>query len=190
MNFRERRRFLWVLFLVGLAMLTLTAVLTSATTLARLELNQLARASTAVARLRCMGSQVLWEQGELWTETRFEVVEVSKGPLFGIVRVRTLGGTSGHLRSFVEGVPVFRAGEEVYLFLWAKAGEPYLVVGWSQGTFRIMREAQTGMERVTQDSTRLPVFDPVTRKFRHLGIRNLPMAVFQLKLRQALEEKN
>jgi hypothetical protein len=190
MNFRERRRFLWVLFLVGLVVLTLTAMLTSATTLARLEFDQLARTSTAIARLRCVGSQVLWEQGELWTDTHFEVVELNKGSLSGVITVRTMGGTSGHLHSFVEGVPAFRMGEEIYLFLWARLGEPYRVVGWSQGTFRIARDAGSGLERVTQDSARLPVFDPVTRRFRHGGIRDLPVAIFELKLRRALEEKN
>lgn len=189
MNFVERRRFLWILFLVGLAVLALSAVLTNAaTTLARLEFDELARTSTAIARLRCIGSQVLWEQGELWTETRFEVIERNKGLLPGVITVRTLGGMSGHLHSRVEGVPVFRAGEDVYLFLWARPGEAYSVLGWSQGTFRITRDTETGVERVTQDSARMPVFDPLTRKFRHGGMRNVPVAIFQLKLRKALEQ--
>jgi len=81
MNFVQRRRFLWILFLVRLAALALSAVLTTATTLARLQFNELAQTSTAIARLRCIGSQVLWEQGELWTETRFEVIERNKGLL-------------------------------------------------------------------------------------------------------------
>ena len=188
MNFVQRRRFLWIVFLVGLAMLALGAVLTNATTLARLQFQELAQTSTAIARLRCIGSHVLWEQGELWTETKFEVIERNKGALTGAVTVRTLGGSSGHLHSRVEGVPAFRAGEDVYLFLWAKPGEPYRVLGWSQGAFRITRVGETGIERVTQDSARMAVFDPVTRKFRHGGIRNLPLTIFQLKLRRALEQ--
>jgi len=58
--------------------------------------------------------------------------------------VRTIGGTSGHLHSHVDGVPIFRSGEEVYLFLWERPGEPYRVLGWAQGTFRIARNADTG----------------------------------------------
>ena len=190
MNFVQRRRFLWILFLAGIAALVLTAALTNATTLARLRFEELAQASTAVARLRCLGSEVRWEQGELWTETRFEVVERNKGLLPGLVTVRTMGGSAGHLHSRVDGVPVFRAGEEVYLFLWARPGEPYSVLGWSQGTFRIARDGETSVERVTQDSARMPIFDPRTRQFRHGGIRNLPVPLFQLKLRKALEQKN
>ena len=190
MSFEERRRFLLILFVAGLAALALTAALANATTLARLTFDDLARGATAVARLKCLGSDMRWEQGEIWTETRFEVVERAKGLLGGLVTVRTMGGSQGHVHSRVEGAPVFRPGEEVYLFLWARPGEPYRVLGWSQGTFRIVRNEDSGAETVTQDSAAAPLFDPRTRKFRHGGIRNLPVAIFQLKLRKALEERN
>jgi hypothetical protein len=100
-----------------------------------------------------------------------------------------LGGSVGNLHSLVSGVPTFRPGEEAYVFLWGREGEPFRVLGWSQGAFRISRDERTGVERVTQDSAAAPFFDPQTRKFRHGGIRNLPVSIFQLKLRKALEEK-
>jgi hypothetical protein len=74
--------------------------------------------------------------------------------------------------------------------LWGQPREPYRVLGWSQGTFRIARNGVTGMESVTQDSAAASVFDPQRREFRREGIRNLPVAIFQLRLRKALEEKN
>lgn len=57
------------------------------------------------ARLRCLGSEFLWDRSELWTETRFEVLEHNKGLLPGIVTVRTIGGISGHLHSHVDASP-------------------------------------------------------------------------------------
>jgi hypothetical protein len=186
MSFVQRRRFLWILFLAGLALL---AVAASATTLSRLRFEELVNQATAVARLRCIGAESRWESGEIWTETRFETVEVNKGLLPGVVSVRMLGGSIGSLHSRVNGVPAFRPGEEAYVLLWGREGEPFRVLGWSQGTFRISRDPRTGVERVTQDSAAAPVFDPQTRKFRHGGIRNLPVTIFQLKLRRALEEK-
>ena len=186
MSFVQRRRFLWILFLVGLGLL---AVVANSTTLSRLHFKELVNQATAVARLRCIGVQSVWQDGEIWTETRFEIVEVSKGLLPGVVSVRMLGGSVGSLHSRVEGVPAFRPGEEAYLFLWRPEGEPFRVLGWSQGTFRITRDPRTGVELVTQDSTAAPVFDPLARQFRHGGIRNLPVAIFQLKLRKALEAK-
>ena len=189
MSFVQRRKFLWLCLLASLILLGLTAAFANATTLARLNFNDLAQQSSAVARLRCLGSEFHWDRGELWTETRFEVLERNKGLLPGIVTVRTIGGVSGHLHSQVDGVPVFRPGEEVYLFLWERPGEPFRVLGWAQGTFRVARNADSGVETVTQDSANAPIFDPRTRTFRHGGIRNLPVAIFQLKLRRALEGK-
>ena len=186
MSFVQRRRFLWILFLAGLALL---AVAANATTLSRLRFEELVNQATAVARLRCIGVESRWQGGEIWTETRFETVEVNKGLLSGVVSVRMLGGRVGNLHSRIEGVPAFRLGEEAYVFLWGREGEPFRVLGWSQGTFRIDRDPRTGMERVTQDSATAPVFDPRTRQFRHGGIRNLPVTIFRLKLRKALEEK-
>jgi len=186
MSFVQRRRFLWILFLAGLALL---AVVANATTLSRLRFEELATQATAVARLRCIGAQTRLQEGEIWTETRFETVEVNKGLLPGVVSVRMLGGSIGDLHSRVEGVPAFRPGEEAYLFLWGREGEPFRVLGWSQGTFRIARDPRTGIEHVTQDSAAAPLFDPQMRQFRHGGIRNLPLAMFQLKLRKALDGK-
>ncbi|MGC2530317.1 MAG: hypothetical protein WA639_21430 [Candidatus Acidiferrum sp.] len=113
-----------------------------------------------------------------------------KGALPGVVTVRMLGERVGHLHSHVDEVPAFRAGEEVYLFLWSRDGEPYQVMGWSQGTFRVARNPQSGMEMVTQDSASAPIFDPQTRAFRRGGIRNLPVAIFREKLHKALRQEN
>lgn len=185
MSYIERRRFLWILLLVALALL---AVVANATTLARMRFQELTRQATAIARLRCLGMKSFWENGEIWTDTNFEVVEQAKGSLPAVVKVRTLGGTLGHLHSRVEEVPAFHPGEEAYLFLWGRAGEPLRVLGWSQGTFRIARDANTGMQTVTQDSAAAPVFAAQAHRFFHEGIRNLPLTVFQLKLRKALEQ--
>lgn len=187
MSYVQRRRFLWVLFLGGLVLL---AVVASATTLSRLKMDDLAQESTAIARLRCLGATSLWENGEIWTDTKFEVVQREKGDLPDIVTVRLLGGSVGHLRSHVDEVPTFRAGEEVYLFLLARDGEPYQILGWSQGTFRIARDAHSGLEMVTQDSAAGPVFDPQAHAFRRGGIRNLSLSIFREKLHKAMRQAN
>src|SRR5713226_10456797 len=134
MSFGQRRRFLRIPYLAGLALL---AVAANATTLSRLRFEELVNQATAVARLRCIGVESRWENGEIWTETRFETVEVNKGLLSGMVSVRMLGGSVGNLHSGVSGVPTFRPGEEAYVFLWGREGEPFRVLAWSQGAFRI-----------------------------------------------------
>ncbi|HTT34097.1 MAG TPA: hypothetical protein VMH48_10890 [Methylomirabilota bacterium] len=184
MSYVQRRRFLWVLLF---ALMALLAVAANATTLARMRFEELAHQATAVARVRCLGVRSFWDSGEIWTETRFQVIEQNKGSLPEFISVHTIGGNVGNLHSRVDEVPVFRVGEEAYVFLWNREGEPFRVLGWSQGAFRIRRDPRTGLETVTQDSAAAPIFDPVTRQFRHGGIRNLAVAVFQLKLKKALE---
>jgi hypothetical protein len=187
MSYVQRRRFLWLLLLITLALL---AIVANATTLSRLKLEDLAQESTAVARLRCLGAKSQWQQGEIWTETRFEVVQIEKGVLPEIVTVRMLGGHAGNLYSHVDEVPVFQPGEEVYLFLWSREGTPYQVLGWSQGIFRISRNRLTGLETVTQDSAMSPIFDSQTRAFRRRGIRHLPVSIFRAKLHRALRRED
>lgn len=186
MSYVQRRQFLWILLLAGLVLFGLVA---NATTLTRLRLEDLAQESTAVARLRCLEAESYWEHGEIWTKIRFAVVETEKGVLPGIVSVRLMGGSVQHLHSRVDGVPRFRPGEEVYLFLWGQEGEPYRVLGWSQGTFRIVGHPDSGLETVTQDSAATPVFDPRTHTFHREGIRNLPVAAFREKLQEALRRQ-
>jgi hypothetical protein len=183
MSYVQRRRFLWILFLLGIGLI---AVAANATTLARLSFENLAQQSTAVARLRCLDAKSVWANREIWTETRFELVQSEKGTLPGVITVRLLGGTLGNLHSHVDEVPAFRPGEEVYLFLWSRPGKAYQVLGWSQGTFRIARNAQSGLELVTQDSAATPIFDPQSGAFRRGGVRNLPVAVFRENLHKIL----
>ena len=58
MSYVERRRFLWILLLAALALL---AVVANATTLARIQFEELARQATAVARVRCLSAKSFWE---------------------------------------------------------------------------------------------------------------------------------
>lgn len=187
MSYADRRRFLWILFFIGIVLIAITA---SATTLAPLTLADLAQRSTAVARLRCLSTSSFWERGEIWTEARFQALQREKGEIPDTITVRTLGGRVGNLHSYVDEAPAFRAGEEVYLFLWQREGEPYRVLGWSQGTFRIALDPHSGLEAVTQDSSAGVLFDPQTRTFRSAGIRKMPVAVFREQLQKALRQEN
>lgn len=182
MSYTQRRRFLWILFLIGCA---LTAIVAEATTFIRLSFGDLVRYSSAIARVRCLGSQTLQERGEIWTDTHFLVIEQHKGALPAEIVVRHPGGRLLHLQSHVDGVPQFRQGEEAYLFLRGVPGKPLRIVGWIQGTFRVGRSALSGSETVTQDSASVPIFDPKSNEFTTEGVRNLPLATFEARLRQA-----
>jgi hypothetical protein len=160
---------------------------TDGTTFRQLSLGELAAAAEAVVRVRCLSSESRWEGGEIWTLTQFEVVENLKGNAPRLLAVRTLGGRVGHVHSFVEGAPAFRAGEEAFLFLVARRPDSFGVLGWAQGTFRIRADASTGRERVTQDSAGFAAADPTAGKLPRKGIRNLPVEEFRRKVAEAAE---
>lgn len=184
MSYLQRRKFLWILFLIGLALI---AAVANATTLTRLEFADLAAQATAIARVRSLHSASYFKNREIWTRTQFLVEEQSKGQLPGVVNVEMPGGILGHLHSRVDEVPAFAPGEEAYLFLWAAPGGEYRILGWSQGAFRIHSDSVTRSQTVTQDSSAAPLFDSASRQFHSGGVRNLPLGAFQLKLKKALE---
>jgi hypothetical protein len=186
MSYKDRRRFLWILFLIGLALI---AIVAQATTLVRLPFQALVHYSYSIARVRCLHVESLMENGEIWTDTSFRVLSHNKGYLPEEIVVRQPGGKFQHLHSHVEGAPEFRPGEEVYLFLRAHPGGKFLIVGWAQGTFRIHRDLRSGGETVTQDSAETPVFDPASNSFTKTGVKNLYIDLFEQRLHREISRE-
>ncbi len=169
-------------FIFALAML---ASQTGATTLARMNLQRLTAAATAIVRARCLESSSTWEGGEIWTLTSFQTLESFKGALPGDFTVRLIGGQVGGIESIVSEVPRFAPGEEVVLFLDTTTGGDYAVTPWVEGTFRVRRD-RAGRRIVTEESARQLVYDRATRKFRVEGIRRMPLGEFRLRIRSLL----
>lgn len=186
LTYQQRRLFLLTLFLVGMALIALVA---SATTFVRLPFGELVRLSNGIARVRCLRSEAVMERGEIWTNTWFEVTERNKGSLPPVILVRQPGGRLGPLESRVDGVPKFAVGEEAYVFVQERPGNWYLFVGWTQGTFRIHKNVQNGMETVTQDSVAIPAYDPETRKFSIDGLWNWRVEDFRELIHQELRKQ-
>ena len=176
-------------FLPALCAALLGAAAAQATTLARMSLDELVRAARVVVRARCLSSGSDWQGGEIWTRTRFEVLESFKGSVPQQITVRLIGGRVGHIVSRVAEVPRFRPGEEVVLFLEPTAAGELSVTGWAEGTFRIARDARSGTARVTQDTAARAVFDPATRSFLHEGIRAMPLELFRQRLAAELSRR-
>jgi hypothetical protein len=181
MSYKDRRRFLWILFLIGLALI---AIVSQATTLSRLRFQDLVHYSYSVARVRCVRSRTHLDNGEIWTDITFRVLWQSKGNLPAEIVVRQPGGKLFHLHSHAEGTPQFRPSEEVYLFLSGHPGREFYIVGWTQGTFRIRRDPVSNIETVTQDSAEIPVFDPATETFTREGTKNLPAEIFEQRIQR------
>jgi hypothetical protein len=184
-----------VAVVVALWIVVLLLPAVRATTLARLSLEQLAAGSDAVARVRAVRAESRWDDGSIWTVTTFDVMETFKGNLPRQISVRLPGGRVGHLTSTVEGTPKFAPGNEAVVFLQQSPAGGFTVAGWIQGNFRISRDARSGSEIVTQDSSAFAVFDAATRTFRAQGMRRMPIEEFRARVAAAVsrnsnEEKN
>ena len=158
----------------------------AATTLARMSIEQMSRSAPLIVHARCIGNSTGWDSGEIWTFTNFEVEESWKGSAPSPISVRLLGGRLGNLTSNVSGVPRFRSGEEVVLFLEPTARGDFSIVSWAQGTLRIRRNNRTGEESVTQDTASIPTFDPGTRRYVTQGIRNLGLSDFRARVEASI----
>jgi hypothetical protein len=167
----------------------LLAFSAGATTLKRMNLDELTDAASVVARVRCLAVEADWENGQIWTFTTFEVLELIKGNVPRQITVRLIGGKVGHLFERVEGVPRFMLGEEVYLFLEPHQMGELAVTSWVQGTFRLRRDVSTKQESVTQDTGGVTIFDPTTRQYRPGGVRNMPVEEFRQHVRAAVERQ-
>jgi hypothetical protein len=175
-------------FLISLASLFLACNLVlqaNATTLVRMDLNTLAHSAEIIVRARCKHSETRWESETIWTFADFDVLETFKGAPPQTLRVRLPGGRISHTEVRIEGVPAFTAGEETVLFVEKTSAGDYGITSWAQGTFRIHHE-KSGDARITQDTSHFAVFDPNTRQFSTVGVRNLPMSDFRIHLANAL----
>jgi len=190
MNTQSRKMVMALLLAVALAALdTGTAATASATTLERMSVAKMTQNAQLVVRAQCLANSVAWDGGEIWTFTSFEVEDSWKGAPTGAaqqVTVRLLGGSAGNLTSTVSGVPRFRPGEEVILFLQPAARGDFSIVSWVQGTFRIHRDTRNRAEIVVQDTATFDTYDPATRQFDAKGIRNLSVAALRLRVQSAL----
>jgi len=167
----------------------LAAAAVPATTLLRMSLEKLSRAAAVIVRAHCLENSTAWEGGEIWTFTTFDVQEVWSGSAPGKITVRLLGGRVADVTSSVPGIPRFRPGEEVVLFLEPTPRGDFSIVSWQQGTFRIRRNGFGSLETVTQDSAGVPVFDPERRQFVKTGIRDTRMDVFLEKLNKEIHRQ-
>jgi hypothetical protein len=131
-----------------------------ATSVEKFSLRDLASKSRSVVVARVTSSESRWDGGEIYTYTTIRVSEGLKGARKGqTIVVRQIGGQVGDLASIVPGMPSFKSGEEVVLFLSAndKAGHPW-VMGLEQGKYTIASD-NSGKKRVRRNTSELNLVD-------------------------------
>jgi hypothetical protein len=181
-----RRKSRCLLPAAWLVLALLSALAADATTIARMSLAKMAQAAPLIVRARCAANSVALDAGEIWTFTSFQVEETWRGLSPSQLTVRLLGGGFGNITSHVSGVPQFRPGEDVILFLEPTKRGDFSIVSWEQGTFRIGHDSSGTQAYVTQDTASFATFDPATRQFQATGVRHMPLESFRAQLAAVL----
>ena len=110
-----------------------------ATTLEKMNVPELIKDSEAAARVRVVDvDTTLLEDGEMvHTIASLEVVESYRGSLPYEISVRVPGGEFGTQRIVIDGMPEFREGHELLVFLTRWDDGAYKVLGYVQGLSEI-----------------------------------------------------
>ena len=120
----------------------------TATTIRRLDFEQLVAESELIVHARVVGSRsyIMPSRGWILTETRIEVLGTVKGSPARFISVTELGGEVGDTGMMVPGTARFKQGEEAVVFLKNVAGM-WRTSGLIQGKFPIVE--QRGEKMVT-----------------------------------------
>lgn len=187
----KTKRITTLALVVALALaiaLLLVALTARASSIARMSVEKMARTATLIVRATCISSATRWQDGEIWTVTLFSPEDVWKGSAPGAVEVRLLGGTAGNITSTVEGVPHFRQGEDVVLFLEPTKYGDFSVESWIQGTFRVGRDERTGQKIVTQDTAAYRTTSNLLTgpAPSGAGVVRMPLEAFRMRVQSAV----
>jgi hypothetical protein len=107
---------------------------------------QLAKESQVVVDGKVSSVRSYWndDRSKIFTEAVVTVGSTYKGGASPSVRVVQLGGVVGNVRMTAHGALIWKKGEEVLLFLEPSVPGAFQVAGFSQGMYRIERDARTG----------------------------------------------
>ncbi len=131
----------------------LLAASASATVILAVGLDELTRTSDVIFVGRVLRVGTVVPPGQVvHTEIAFAPTEILKGQSAfrdGKLTLRVVGGRNGEYEVRIPGMPQFREGEEVLLFL-QKTADNYAIAGLPLGVFRIHRDPATGKALVTR----------------------------------------
>lgn len=132
-----------------------SAFVAQAATLERLSFDDMVAKSTTIVRGRIGTSFVRQHGSVLYTHYSVQVLEQWKGLPAAQLDVvlpggtLTLPGNRGQLQQVAPGAPSYSAGQELVLFLWTSPSGLTHVIGLSQGSFLLQKDAngQANVER-------------------------------------------
>ncbi len=168
----NRFRLFLVVAIAALALVGAQAAF--ATSVQKFSLQELTKKSDSIVMARGDDAVSSWDAAhkEIYTFYTLSVLQPVKGNRGGTtVTIRQLGGTVDNVMSIVPGMPSFKKGEEVVVFLTQKdaAGYPW-VMGLQQGKYTVST-GKNGVKMVRND---LSGTELLTKSGKHVDSTTAP----------------
>jgi hypothetical protein len=168
-----------ILIATILAALTMPAF---GTTVQKMELDALVLASDSIVQGRVESVESRWENNLAYTYTSVTVDEPLKGGRRRAVLIRQLGGKIGSLHVTVAGMPQFKQGDQVIVFLKGRADGTFDVVGLNQGKYEITNDFAVA------NVSGLTLLNPKTGQLDEAGFMDkAPLELFKTKIRELVK---
>jgi hypothetical protein len=125
---------------------------TRATTMEPMYLDDLTAASQTVVYGSVIASRTEWDEGHHMIFTIYTVVpsEYLKGQLGPTFELREPGGERDGMETIIAGVPAFRTGQQVLLFVWTDPRGLHQTTAFEQGAVSIETDSATGAKRASR----------------------------------------
>jgi hypothetical protein len=150
-----------------------------ATTVKKLELQELVSVSDAIAQGTVESVEARWEDQAIYTYTSIRVDEPIKGGPRRALLIRQAGGKIGSLILDAAGTPKFKQGDQVIVFLRDRKNGTFDVVGLSQGKYDIIDN------NAVSNVSGLSLVDPKSGQLIEGGnVDKRPLEAFKAKIRE------
>jgi hypothetical protein len=167
--------------LLGLAVLAIASPL-FATTVLKMDLQDLVTGSDSIVQGRVESVETRWENKLAFTYTSVIVDEEMKGAPRRAVLIRLPGGKVGSLSVHVAGMPQFKTGDQVILFLKGRPDGTFDVVGMNQGKYDI--EQNSAIAHISG----ITLFNDKTGRMEGAGfVDKAPLDLFKAKIRELVK---
>ncbi len=152
-----------------------------ATTVEKMELPRLVSASDNIVQGRVESVEARYENRLLYTYISVVVDEPIKGERRRTVLVRQLGGRLGAKTMWIAGMPQFKTGDQVIVFLKNRQDGTYDIIGLNQGKYDIVDNY------AVSHVSGVNVLDPKTGLMSEAGfVEKAPLETFKAKIRELM----
>ncbi|HEY8903184.1 MAG TPA: hypothetical protein VIM48_05725 [Chthoniobacterales bacterium] len=127
-------------------------------------------------------------QGSIIVSTvQFIPLAIYKGDVPAVIKLEFPGGKIGDVEMKVAGIPEFQVGQEYVLFVSGDQSRVCPVVGWSEGSLKVDRDASAA-GKVDVSTTAGGVLGSPDARTRASGPRSVDLSDFESRLRARIDQ--